>query len=88
MATTPLTLCEHMERLRKELNRIMLASKELKIETQPLRQRFNEIGLRYNNTKVVEREEVLELEQSIEPYLQQILELEIARFCKTVNNDC
>lgn len=88
MATTPLTLCEHMERLRKELNRIMLASKELKSETQPLRQRFNKIGLRYNSTRLIEREEVLDLEQRIEPYLQQILELEVARFCKTVNNDC
>ena len=88
MATTPLTLCEHLERVRKELHRVMLGSSQLKAETLPLRQRFNAIGRNFNSTGSAPREELLALEQSLEPYLQQILELEIARFCKTVNNDC
>ena len=82
-STTPLSACERLERLRGELHRLA-ATSDLKTKTQHLRERFNGIAQEYNDEGLDVEAATADLEKELVPYLEEMLMIEMHRFCRTV----
>ena len=93
MATTALTVCEHLFRLHKELNR-MQSVPELKKNTADMRAAFNKMAIKFNKGGLKRKAlnkitaDCKAMENELEPFLTKFLKVEIQRFVKMVTPDC